>query len=136
MAEAATLISTRTAGYHLRMSLPPGFAARRHPFQNVLDEILEHRRIQLVDDLLPVALRENEPGVAEHAQVARDRRPRRREVIGDVAGRARTIAQETQYLAARRIGQGTEGSIHDEMCCCLLSQLRKYPARVSAICCW
>src|SRR5690348_10562014 len=66
--------TTRTAGYHLRM-LASRWFGRPDPFEQVLHHVLEDCRIQLVDDLLPIALGEDEPRVTEHAEVARDGGP-------------------------------------------------------------
>src|SRR5512146_1686514 len=98
MMDAANVITTSRAGYHLRMALSSGFGARRHPIQDVVDQILEHRRVELVDDLLSLPLGQHESGVAELGEVSRYGRPRGRESRGDLARRARPVAQEAQDL--------------------------------------
>src|SRR5436189_6134859 len=81
---------------------------RAHPVEQMIDEILEDGGIEFVDDLLTVTLRKNEPGIAERAEVARHGRPRRREVLGDLAGGFRSVAKEVQNLAPRRVGECPE----------------------------
>src|SRR6266567_1498055 len=96
--------TTSTMGYHLRIAFSPGFGARLRPVEEVFDEVVEHGRIELIDDLLPVALRQNEVGVAQHGEVPRDRGPRRREAFGDLPRRARSVAQQAKDLAPGRVG--------------------------------
>src|ERR1041385_4727690 len=99
-------------GNHLRIAFSSRFAARLHPVEYVLDEIVEHRGVELVDDLLSLALRKHEVGVAKLREMTRYRRPRRREVLGDLTRRARSVAQQAQDLAPRWIGQGSECVVH------------------------
>ena len=80
-----------------------------HPFEQVVDEVLEDGGVELVDDLLAAALGENEAGVAECAEVAGDGGPGGWEVVGDLAGRARSVAEEAEDFAAGGVGEGAEG---------------------------
>lgn len=75
----------------------------------MLDEILEDGGIELVYDLLAITLGEDEARIAEGAEVARDRCPRRRELFGDLARRFRSVAEQVQNLAPRWIGERAEG---------------------------
>src|SRR4029077_2547584 len=105
---------------HLRMlgsaRLRP--AARRfrgtHPVEQMIDEVLEDGGVQLVHDLLSVALRENEPGIAERAEVSGNGGPGRGELIRDLAGRLGSVAEEVKDLAPGRIGERAE-SVHGRM---------------------
>ena len=85
------------------------FLRGTHPVEEMVDEILKDRGIELVHDLLAVALGENEPGVAQCAEVPRDGRPRGGEVLSDLAGGFGSVAKEVQDLAPRRIGERAEG---------------------------
>src|SRR6185503_4389784 len=57
---------TSNQGYHLRIAFSP--LGRTGPLEQVVDHVLEYGGVELVDDLLAVALRENESGVAQHGQ--------------------------------------------------------------------
>src|SRR6185503_12470298 len=116
MRSAAT---TKASGSHLRILATSCAAATGRvvaaafggadPLEQVVDEVLEDGGVELVDDLLAAALGENEAGVAERAEVARDGGPGGREVLGDLAGRARSVAEESEDLAAGGVGEGAEG---------------------------
>src|ERR1700724_437845 len=80
-------------------------AIRFHPFHQVLDEILEHRGVELVVDLLSVSFRRDQTGVFQDAEVPRDGWPARVEPRRDLAGGARRGAEEPEYLATGRVGQ-------------------------------
>src|SRR5689334_21636406 len=58
MAEMTIVTMTSDAGYHLRIALSSGLGPGLHPVEQVFDESLEHRRIELVDDLLALPLGE------------------------------------------------------------------------------
>ena len=75
----------------------------------MLNEVLEDGGVELVHDLLAVALGENEPRLAKAGEVARDGRPRGGKVIGNLPGGLRTIAEESEDLAAGGVGEGAEG---------------------------
>jgi hypothetical protein len=75
----------------------------------MLNQVLKYGRIQLVHDLLAVALGENEPSIAQRAEVTGDGSPGGREVLGDLAGALGPIAEEAEDLAAGGIREGTEG---------------------------
>src|SRR5471032_1212688 len=109
MTDSTIIATRRTAGYHLRMSLASRFSARFYPVEDVLDEVVEDGGVELVDDLLAVALGQNQSGVAQLPQVPRDRRPRGGEVRRDLAGRARSIAQQAENLPTSRISEGFKG---------------------------
>ena len=61
-------------GIHLRILSP-----RAKPLDEMFDYVLEYGRVQLINDVLPIALGEDQLGVLEHAEVARDRGPARLE---------------------------------------------------------
>src|SRR5215510_3152582 len=132
MIEAIVAIATRKTGYHLRIALSSGPAARRlHPIENVLDEVVEHRGVELVDDLLTLALGAHQLGVAQLREVPRHGGPRRREVLGDLAGRARPVAQEPENLPSRRVGQCSEGVIHRQVSVAYLAKYVSVGSQVS-----
>ena len=90
--------------------MPPGGRRtperRFHPADQVLDEVLEHRRVQLVMDRLPFAFGDNQAAGTQDGQMPRDRRPARVELGGDFTGRARAVAEEIEDVAARLVGEG------------------------------
>src|SRR5262249_6465795 len=100
------------SGYHLRMTLPSGFAFRLHPFEHVLNEIVEHRGVQLIDHLLTAPLREDEACLAQGREVTRYRRPRSWKAVGDLARCFGSITQHLDDLASRWIGERLESSVH------------------------
>src|SRR4051812_3804868 len=88
----------------------PAVALRRpNPVEQMLNEVLEDGGVQLVHDLLAVALGEDEPRVAEGAEVTRDRRPGSGELLGDLAGRLGTITQQPEDLPAGGVGERAKG---------------------------
>src|SRR5262245_16503895 len=64
-------------------------AIRFHPFHQVLDEILEHRRVEFVLDLLSVSFGRDQTCLLEDAEVPRHSGPARVEPTGDLARGAR-----------------------------------------------
>ena len=82
----------------------------------MLDQILEDRRVELVVDLLAAAFGDDETAGAQDGEVARDGRPARMELGGDLTGRARAGAQEFENVAAGFIGQGAEGGVFGPGC--------------------
>jgi hypothetical protein len=98
---------------------------RRHPADQVLDEILEDRRIELVVDLLAAPFGDNEAAGAKHGEVARDGRPAGMKLRGDLAGRARAGAQELENVAAGFIGQRAEGGVFGRDRPCMISTVAK-----------
>src|SRR5579864_1134071 len=86
-------------------------AIRLHPLHQVLDEILKHRGVELVLDLLPVSFSRDQAGFFQHAEMPRYRRPAGFESRRDLAGRTRRRAQETQNLAASRIRECPEHGV-------------------------
>src|SRR5918998_3819153 len=111
-ADMAAAAMTTAAEYQVlrRRMLPPPCGAG--PLEQVLDEVVENGRVELVDDLLPVPLREDEARVAQHGQVPRDGRPRRREALGDLAGGLRAVAEQAQDLTTGGVAEGAEGVGH------------------------
>src|SRR5688500_4449344 len=106
----------RSIGYHLRMG--SSSVLRSHPVEQVLNQLLDDGRVDLVHDLLPLPLREDESRLAEYPEVARHGRPARGEVFGDGARGLRPLSEEPEDLSARRVAQGTERVIHGtkDMC--------------------
>ena len=78
----------------------------------MFDDVLEDAHVELIDDLLADARGGDELRLAQDGEVPRDGRPGRIEVLGDLAGRPRPVAQEPQDISARRIGEGAKGGIH------------------------
>src|SRR5205085_980472 len=122
MIDAISVTAIRKIGYHLRMTIPSALVrlrGRLHPVEHVLDEIIEDSGVELVDDLLTLSLGNDQPRISKLAEVARDGRPCRGKMIGNLARRARPVAQQAQDLAACRIGEGLEGGVHDGSYCVL-----------------
>src|SRR3954469_1543169 len=114
--ENATAARMRRGATSLRMLPSPGARPapavslrRPDPVEQMLNEILEDGGVQLVHDLLAVALGKDEPRVAEGAEVTRDRRPGSGELLGDLAGRLRAIAQQPEDLTTRRVCKRAKG---------------------------
>ncbi len=82
------------------------------PAEEMLDEVLDDRCVELVADVLTVARRQDEPGVAQDGQVARDRRPARREGLGDLARALGAGLEELEDPPPCRVGQGLEDGVH------------------------
>src|SRR6185503_4865504 len=78
----------------------PRAAGRLHELQQMADDVLEDRRVQLVIDLLALPLGDHEPRVTEHPEVARNGRPARMESVGDLPRGPRPRAQQVQDVAA------------------------------------
>jgi hypothetical protein len=76
----------------------------------MLDDVLEHGRIELVCDFLPATFADDEPGIPQHREMPRNRRPTRVEPVGYLTRRHGTLAQERQDLTTRVVGQGAKGS--------------------------
>src|SRR5438477_12888463 len=102
----------RTAGYHLRIALASGFAGWLDPVEQVFDEVLEYRGVELVDDLLAISLGDDEPRIAQNGEMARNGRPGARKGLSDLPGRARPVAQQAEDVAPGWVGEGFEGIVH------------------------
>src|SRR5712692_10648568 len=89
----------------------PWTAIRCHPFQQVLDQILEHRGVELVVDLLSVSFRRDQTGVFQDAEMPRDGWPARVEPRRDLAGGPRRRAEEPEDLATGRVRQGAKNGV-------------------------
>src|SRR4029079_13681184 len=108
--ENATAARMSSGATSLRMlpstrARPAGAVAFRgaNPVEQMFDQVLKDGGVQLVHDLLAVALGEDESRVAERAEVTRDRRPRGRELVRDLAGRLGTVAQQPEHLQPGRV---------------------------------
>src|SRR5687767_16034537 len=106
--ENATAAATKNIGSHLRIGPP----SRLGPVEEMFDDFVEHRRVELVANVLSVALRKDEVAVAEDTEVPRHRGPRGREAIRDLARGTRPGTQQLQYLAPRRVGERAEDIVH------------------------
>ena len=73
-----------------------------------LHEVLEHRRVELVVDLLALPFGDHEAGGPEHSQMAGDGRPARMETLRDFAGRLRSRAERFENGAGGRRRQATQ----------------------------
>src|SRR5215213_5662946 len=69
--------------------------------------------VEALGALPPLA---HEPGVLEHREVLRHRRPRDREVSRDLTCRALSVGHELEDAAAVRLGDRTQRDFHDEYC--------------------
>src|SRR5512136_2971519 len=64
------------------------------PPEQVLDEVLDDRSVELIADVLAVPGGDDEVRVAEHGEMAGDRRPGGREGVGDLPRGARPLLEE------------------------------------------
>jgi hypothetical protein len=71
-------------------------------------DVLEHRRVERVDELLAAALAAHEARVLEDVEVVRHRALRQHERAGQLTSRLGPALQELQHPPAARIGQGLE----------------------------
>jgi hypothetical protein len=108
---APSMATTPAAGIHCR-TFERMSGSWPDPVEHVLDELVKDRRVELVAHLLPISLGQDELGVAENAEVARDRRPRRAELTGDLTGGSRSVAKQAQDCATSRIGERSKGGVH------------------------
>lgn len=76
-------------------------------------DILEHARIELVDDLLSDARGEHEVGVSQDGEMPGDGWPGRVEVLGNLPGRAGAVLQQAEDVAPGGVGKGLECAVHD-----------------------
>src|SRR3954467_10025204 len=106
-----TARSTSRTGYHVFTRLVTA-ATRGQPRVEGLDDVLEDAHVELIDDLLADARGGDELRLAQDGEVPRDGRPGGIEVLGDLAGGPRPVAQEPQDIAAGGVGEGAEGGIH------------------------
>ena len=72
----------------------------------MFDDFLEDAHVELIDDLLADASGGDELRLAQDGEVPRDGGPGGVEVLGDLAGGPRPIAQQPQDVAAGGIGRG------------------------------
>src|SRR6185369_10705836 len=94
-------------GIHLRMLSP-----RLEPLDETFNHILKHGSVQLVNDLLSIALGQDQPRVLEYAQVAGDGWPAGAELVSDLARRAWPGAKQLEDLTAGWIGKRAENVVH------------------------
>ncbi len=106
---------------------------RTSPVDQMLNHVLEDRCVQLVSNLLPVAFRHYEAGIAKHRKVPRDGRPARVESDGYVSRRQRPVAEQPEDLPPRLVSQRAERLVRAHAalsCSCIVSKLANYHARV------
>jgi hypothetical protein len=77
--------------------------------------LLEHRHAQLIDDRLAVLGRFDQAGLAQHREMGGHGRLRHVELVRKLAGAQRSLAQQSEHLAAGRIGQRLEHIRHDSI---------------------
>ena len=111
-AKAATMLA---GAIHLRSTFAIG-ASWLSPGEEVFNQLLKDGAIQLVANARSVTLRLHELGVSQHSEVARDRGPRRGELLRDLTRRARAAAQQAQDFAPRGIGQSPEDYVGRSHC--------------------
>src|SRR5258705_2545960 len=87
-------------GIHLRIWSP-----RAKPLDEMFDDVLKYGGVELVHDVLPVSLGEDQTRVLENAQVARDCCPAGFELVGDLTRRPGPGAKQLQDFPAGGIGQ-------------------------------
>ncbi len=73
------------------------------PGSKFFQNILKYGGRQLVPDELPFLLSVYEPGVFQHAEMSRDRGPRRSELLCDLTRRSRPGSQQVKDRATRWI---------------------------------
>ncbi len=66
-------------------------------------DVLQHRRLQRVDDAAAATLRANQTSTLQHLEMARDRWPRHLKLRCQLPGRCLALSQQTQNLAPRWI---------------------------------
>src|SRR5215207_3809101 len=94
----------RAGGSHLRLTLAIGTSGI-DPVEEVLYGVLEHGGIEFIQNARAVPLGGYQLGVSQYGQVPRDGRPRRREVLCDLARPPWTCAQDVQNIAPCWIGE-------------------------------
>ena len=77
----------------------------------MFDDVLEDAHVELIDDLLSDARGGDELRLAQDGEVARDGGPGGVEVLGDLAGGPRPVAQEPQDVAAGGVGERVEDRV-------------------------
>src|SRR3954454_24205014 len=100
---------SRSVISHLLLANGPahaaGASARRLPrrpdvFHEALNDVLEHRRVQLVMNLLPLAFGDDQVGIAQDGKVARNGGPARVEPRRDFPRRSRPLAEHAENVTA------------------------------------
>src|SRR5262249_2829792 len=94
------------------LSVPFGAVVLGEQPPNEGQQILNHRGIEEVIDLLSLATRGDQICLTEHGEVVRHRRSAHVEVSRQVARRLLTAPQESKNLSTRRVGQRFESFIH------------------------
>ena len=94
------------------MAFASAFSSWAGPFEDLFDHVVEHGGVELVDDLLPLSLGDDQARVAELPEVSRDGGPGRGEVFGDVARCLWAVPEEAEDVAASGVGEGFEGVAH------------------------
>ena len=95
----------------------------------MLYQVLEHRRVQLVSNLLAMAFGHHETGFPKHGKVPGNRRPAGIESIGDLSRRERSIPQQPKNHPPRLVSEGAEcliGRTHGPVLPCMISKLANY----------
>src|SRR5215471_4552836 len=72
----------------------------------------QRRRIELVEDLPPLALSPDQARLPENLQVLGDGGKRHVEILGQLHDRLLPLGEGVQNLPAGRIGDGTEYRVH------------------------
>ena len=106
-----------------------GAATGARPFDEMLYQVLEHRRVQLVTNLLAVAFGHHETGFPKHGKVPGNRRPAGIESIGDLSRREGSIPQQPKNHPPRLVSEGAEcliGRTHGPVLPCMISKLANY----------
>ena len=78
----------------------------------MLDHVLEHGHVELIDDLLAHSSGDDEVRMPEHGEVPGDGGPGGVKVLGDLAGGTGPVAQEAEDVPAGGVGEGAEGFVH------------------------
>ena len=88
-----------------------GPPAGARPVDQMLYQVLEHRRVQLVSNLLAVAFGHDETGFPKHGKVPGNRRPAGIESIGDLSRREGPIPQQPKNHPPSLVREGANAWI-------------------------
>src|SRR5687767_12986555 len=83
------------------------------PVEDVGDQVLENRCIELVSDTVAVAFCRYHVRIAKNREMTRNGRPRTREMFRNLAGRERSLAKHLDNLTPCGVGQRLEDIIRN-----------------------
>lgn len=106
-----------------------GASGRASPLDQMLNQVLENRGIQLVSNLLTMALGYDQASVAEHGKMPGDGRPARAEASGDISRSKGPITQQPEDVTSGLVGECAKRLIrgtHSAFCPCMISKVANY----------